>query len=669
MKQIDIMVAHKKAEWESQTQALGSCLVKREQEVSTLRNALDDKRKEIERLYQRLEGMEQLNHEMTIEYEHQLNKVQEELAKLKRSYEKLQKKQLKEARQLSKSHVEDSSEVSILTKKLEEFHQKSLDWETQRLHYQQHVASLEAQRKAFAEQSDLFQAQLSNRKQIFESVKLANQSEIHHLTSKLERANDTICANELEVERLNMKVEDLNDVNQKIREEQWRVEDELKISRNSLEVLQEEKMELRATLLSQDDFINGLRIQNEQLQKDVSRLTETLHTKEALIRSLEEHLQKSEGAKEICHDGPKLEHDPMQLDHLEGTRLEGSMGSADTIYLQLSKELTENCHKLQLTEEHLCQAKTEIKKLKEQLFHMEQSHSSELEGMKQEVSQLTRELHQRDITIASSKGSALGLEQQLRTEIEKAEQMAMERRAILSQLEALKQEHQHLSEMLQKAKSTPLAELPESYTKALNKVETENQRLQKELEGTQASFDTSSWVSKDTHERIVQQMQCQMTEIKNAESRRIQELQCKHEEEIRAHRARYDKTVQNYEEELLKSQRLLARAAPVSSTAAGVSPQISRSNSVEFLSCDPLLESGSLPHANREFAYVSSIISSERECLPLCPLPTANIGAIAAKFLEDEEVRSQHILDRLDAHIEELKRESEKTVQQFTHQK
>ncbi|XP_066475929.1 centrosomal protein of 63 kDa isoform X3 [Tiliqua scincoides] len=629
MKQIDIMVAHKKAEWESQTQALGSCLVKREQEVSTLRNALDDKRKEIERLYQRLEGMEQLNHEMTIEYEHQLNKVQEELAKLKRSYEKLQKKQLKEARQLSKSHVEDSSEVSILTKKLEEFHQKSLDWETQRLHYQQHVASLEAQRKAFAEQSDLFQAQLSNRKQIFESVKLANQSEIHHLTSKLERANDTICANELEVERLNMKVEDLNDVNQKIREEQWRVEDELKISRNSLEVLQEEKMELRATLLSQDDFINGLRIQNEQLQKDVSRLTETLHTKEALI----------------------------------------SMGSADTIYLQLSKELTENCHKLQLTEEHLCQAKTEIKKLKEQLFHMEQSHSSELEGMKQEVSQLTRELHQRDITIASSKGSALGLEQQLRTEIEKAEQMAMERRAILSQLEALKQEHQHLSEMLQKAKSTPLAELPESYTKALNKVETENQRLQKELEGTQASFDTSSWVSKDTHERIVQQMQCQMTEIKNAESRRIQELQCKHEEEIRAHRARYDKTVQNYEEELLKSQRLLARAAPVSSTAAGVSPQISRSNSVEFLSCDPLLESGSLPHANREFAYVSSIISSERECLPLCPLPTANIGAIAAKFLEDEEVRSQHILDRLDAHIEELKRESEKTVQQFTHQK
>lgn len=54
---------------------------------------------------------------------------------------------------------------------------------------------------------------------------------------------------------------------------------------------------------------------------------------------------------------------------------------------------------------------------------------------------------------------------------------------------------------------------------------------------------------------------------------------------------------------------------------------------------------------------------------PQSPLPTANVGKIAAKFLEEEEERSQHILDRLDAHIEELKRESEKTVQQFTHQK
>lgn len=71
---------------------------------------------------------------------------------------------------------------------------------------------------------------------MFESVELASQSEIHHLASKLERANDTICANELELERLNIRVDDLTDTNQKILTEQQKLLHELKLSRNSLEV-------------------------------------------------------------------------------------------------------------------------------------------------------------------------------------------------------------------------------------------------------------------------------------------------------------------------------------------------------------------------------------------------------------------------------------------------
>ncbi|XP_053165072.1 centrosomal protein of 63 kDa isoform X3 [Hemicordylus capensis] len=662
MKQIDIMVAHKKAEWESQTQALESCLDIREHELSSLRNALDEKRREIERLCQQLEGMEQLNHDITMEYEQQLKNVQEELARLKRSYEKLQKKQLKEARQASKNHVEEKFEVSILSKKLEEFRQKSLDWEKQRLRYQQHVASLEVQRKALAEQSELIQTQLSSRKQMFETVELASQSEIHHLTSKLERANDTLCANELEVERLNMRVDDLTDTNRKILDEQERIQDELKMSRNSLEVLREEKIELRATLLSQEDFINSLKVQHEQLQKEVFRLSETLHTKEVIIRSLEECLQNSEGTKEIYHDGVESDHILLQLDHAQGNHLEGSLGSANAKCLQLSEELTEKCHKLRFTEEHLCQAKAEIKKLKEQLFHMEQSHSSELEGMKQEVSHLTRELHQRDITIASSSGSTLGLEQQLRTEIEKAEQKAVEQKAVLSQLEAVKQENQHLSEMLQKAKDAPLVELKESYTKALSEVESKNQQLQNELSETRAIMEESSRISQDTHDSIVLQMQQQVTEVKNTESRRMQEMQCKHEEDMRAFQAQFDRTVQHYEEELKRVQHLAAKTTSMSSTTVGPSPQIS-SDSVQSAE-DPFFRLESAHDVSRE-----SLLRDEKNNSLLCALPTTDIGAAAAKFLEEEEVRSQHILECLDAHIEELKRDSEKTLQHYTHQK
>lgn len=50
MKQIDIMVAHKKSEWEGQTHALETCLDIRDRELKALRSQLDMKHKEVERL-------------------------------------------------------------------------------------------------------------------------------------------------------------------------------------------------------------------------------------------------------------------------------------------------------------------------------------------------------------------------------------------------------------------------------------------------------------------------------------------------------------------------------------------------------------------------------------------------------------------------------------------
>lgn len=46
--------------------------------------------------------------------------------------------------------------------------------------------------------------------------------------------------------------------------------------------------------------------------------------------------------------------------------------------------------------------------------------------MRKEVSQLTSELHQRDITIATITGSASSAERQLRAEVERAERRAAE---------------------------------------------------------------------------------------------------------------------------------------------------------------------------------------------------------------------------------------------------
>ncbi|NXV50529.1 CEP63 protein, partial [Uria aalge] len=685
MKQIDIMVAHKKSEWEGQTQALEACLSVREQQLSSARAALQEKYKEVDMLRHQVADVEKAKQDMVREYEQQLKKFQEELSRLRRSYEKLRKKQLRETREEANNRQgEDQFEMNRLTRKLEEFRQKSLDWEKQCLLYQQQVASLEAQRKALAEQSELIQTQLANRKQILESVELASRSEIQHLTSKLERANDAICANELEVERLNMRVDDLTENNRMILEDQQRVQEELRQSKKMLEVLQDEKMELRATLQSQEDFIDSTKLHQEHLQKELARVTETLRTKELLIRALEDRLQE----KQLSSPGLELEHILLQLDvtqkkeqHLQSevTHLENSLVSSNARCVQLSEELDENIKELQSMEEHHTESKAEIKKLKEQLAQAEQTHSSELEGMKREISRLTQELHQRDITIASATGSTSDLEQQLRTEIERAERKAVEHRVILVQLETLRLENRHLSEMLEKmecgmleGKDVTPGALSEDYAVELSKLKSENQQLRNDLAEARAKLELTQQVCQEEPKGTAQHMQDEEPEARDVQYRTTREAQHKHDEQAERVHHKPDRTVQHHQG---GPQRWGAAETGTVSPETGELPtHTSRKNSTELLAMGASLGTDSLLHVldgNKDFADEASkqsISNHQRESVPLCPLPTASVGSIAARYLEEEELRSQHILECLNAHIEELKKESDKIVRQFGHQ-
>ncbi|XP_065495852.1 centrosomal protein of 63 kDa isoform X2 [Caloenas nicobarica] len=619
MKQIDIMVAQKKAEWEEQTQALEACLSAREKELSSAKAALQEKYKEVGMLRHQVGDMEKAQQDMVREYEQQLKKFQEELSRLRRSYEKLQKKQLRETRgEANKGQGEDQFEMSRLTRKLEEFRQKSLEWEKQRLLYQQQVASLEAQRKALAEQSELIQTQLANRKQILESVELASRSEIQHLTSKLERANDAICANELELERLSMRVDDLTEHNRMILEEQQRAQEELRQSKKMLEVLQDEKMELRATLQSQEDFIGSSRLHQEQLQKELARVTETLRTKELLVRALEERLQE----KQLSSPGLELEHLLLQLDvaqkkeqHLEAevTQLENSLVSSNARCVQLSEELDESIKELQSMEEHHTESKAEIKKV------------------------------------------------------------------ILVQLETLRMENRHLSEMLQKTecgvleeKGVTLRALSEDYAAELSKLKCENQQLRKDLAEARAKLELTQQVCQDEPEGTAQQTPDKEPEARDAQSRTTREAQHRSDEQAEKVHHKPDETVQHHEGE--SQRRGAAETGAVIPERGELPTQASGRSCAESFALSALVETDSLLHGldgNDDFADEASKQSGsnhQRESVPLCPLPTASVGSIAARYLEEEELRSQHILECLNAHIEELKKESEKIVRQFGHQ-
>ncbi|NWI91838.1 CEP63 protein, partial [Pitta sordida] len=682
MKQIDIMVAHKKSEWEGQTQALEACLSAREQELSSARAALQEKQKEVGILRRQVEDVEKSKEDMAREYEQQLKKFQEELCRLRRSYEKLQRKKTRGGRvDANKGREEDEFELGRLTRKLEEFRQKSLEWEKQRLHFQQQVASLEAQRKALAEHSELVQTQLANRKQLLDSVELASQSEIQHLTSKLEKANGTICANEMEVERLNMRVDDLSKSNQMILEDQQRVQDELRQCKKMVEVLQDEKRELQATLQSQEDLIDSSKGHQEQLQKELARMTETLHTKEFLIRALEERLQ----GKQLSCPGLELEHVLLQLDvarkkeqHLQSevTRLENSLVSSNARCEQLSEELGENIKELQSMGDHQTRSKAEIKKLKEQLSHAEQTHSSELQGMKREICRLTQELHQRDVTIASASGSTSHLEQQLRAEMERAERKAVEHKVILLQLETLRLENRHLFEMLEKTergmlegKGVPLPALREDCAAELHELKAENQQLRKDLAETRAKLEVTARLCPAEPEGTAQQRQEKEPQARDVQSRMAQEAQHKQDEQAARIHLQPGGTGQHHHRE---PQRCgAAETGPVTPEVGDPPSQTIRKSCRE--SCALLGAEPALPivDENKEFADEASqqpVSNHQRESVPVCPLPTASVGSIAARYLEEEEARSQHILECLNAHIEELKKESAKIVRRFGHQ-
>ncbi|XP_023368761.1 centrosomal protein of 63 kDa [Otolemur garnettii] len=642
MKQIDIMVAHKKSEWEDQTHALEACLDSRDRELKTLRTHLDMKHKEIEMLQQQREEHEKTKEKMTMEYKQELMKLHEELGRLKRSYEKLQKKQIREFRENTKNPGEDRFEIERLTGKIEEFRQKSLDWEKQRLIYQQQVSSLEAQRKALAEQSEIIQAQLANRKQKLESVELSTQSEIQHLSSKLERANDTICANELEIERLTIRINDLVGSNMTILQEQRQKEEKLRDSEKLLEALKAENRELKSTLQSQENFIREARMVKEKLQ-DKWKAPDTQPMVE-VIRPLQEESQTeeryiSQGQEDLNNERSPLNftNSSEELLQAEVTRLEGSLESVSATCKQLSHELMEKYEELKKMEGHNNEYRAEIKKLKEQILQTEQSYSSALEGMKMEIAQLTRELHQRDITIASAKGSSSDMENRLKAEMKKAEETAVEHKV---------------------AKEISLADLQENYIESLNKLVSENQQLQKDLMYTKSQLEISTQMCKKQSNRIYKPTHSRTTAFKNTE---FKPTHGQH---------RHDGIKTEHYKTGLHSPTEQASDS-MSRALSPQSPPVSPGSSTISLPSYFLGKTHSLPsvidanEANLSDT-VSGSVNDQEEFMSSCSLPVSPLSSIATRFLEEEELRSHHILERLDAHIEELKRESERTVRQFT---
>ncbi|XP_033820750.1 centrosomal protein of 63 kDa [Periophthalmus magnuspinnatus] len=633
MRQIDIMISQQRTQWEAEIWTTQVQLKTAQEELSTSRELLQRKELEISILQKQQESTKA---ELISKYEQQLQKVCEELNKLKRSYQKLHRKHMKQDSTGAKDS--DHSEVSRLKEKIEEQQRHSADWEQQCVKYQKQLATIETLNKSLTQEVSLLKSQWSLSK---EREHKDCCSQLQHLQAQLEKTQDSLHSQALELERLRPL-------------EVW-----LGQYQREKKLHAEESKELHA-LDSQDSFVRRASLEWQRLQNEAERLKQLLQAKDQVIHSLEDCL--------AAHGSAGV--DTVRFD-LEKTT--AKLQSAQTSEAELRAELSCLKEKLEVmsrrkddqskTEQELKSIKAEyesctaeMKKLREELQRAQQTHSGEVEGMRSEVSKLTSELHQRDRAISSHNGSMCSIREQLREEQQQTEQRTIQLKMTQAQLETLKGENQHLKSLLQRQDSRSpkrgdpsLAALRDSYISSLSSLEQENLQLRQALGDVQSRLGASNSNSQ-TLQVTTLPTRDQTDQMKTREpgsgssyegeiQKLFSQLQVKPHPSIGlSHSGSQDSRTQSP-----------ALSRPSSSSSSELN--LGRRNSA---SSDSAAEGPGSTHSNtRERA-------TGAESLP--PSPS---GGMVSRFLEEETLRSKELLQILDSHIQNMTDNNTRTVSKY----
>ncbi|NWZ50999.1 DEUP1 protein, partial [Haliaeetus albicilla] len=116
--------------------------------------------------------------------------------------------------------------------------------------------------------------------------------------------------------------------------------------------------------------------------------------------------------------------------------------------VQLTEQLENKNAELLLLAQSQEHQREELNTIRNHVYREEQSHCSEQERMKTEISDLTEELHQKEITIATIMEKASLLERQLKMELEIKDKLLAKQQLLDFRYKVIKSENMHLKEMV-----------------------------------------------------------------------------------------------------------------------------------------------------------------------------------------------------------------------------
>ncbi|XP_040591195.1 deuterosome assembly protein 1 isoform X3 [Mesocricetus auratus] len=252
----------------------------------------------------------------------------------------------------------------------------------------------------------------------------------------------------------------------------------------------------------------------------------------------------------------------------------------------------------------------ELNKMRSQIYQ-EEDRCSEQERMRNEISDLTQELHQKEMTIATVMKKAALLERQLKIELEIKEKMLTKQEVSDMRYKAVRTENTHLKGMMgdldpARYLNAGLADKEQSRYTSINKLEYENQRLRSDLAKLHVNG-KAAWPNQSGYDEAGT---------------------CAYQSQLK----------------METSGDRVGQDCELNRTLAPPSPP--------------------LPFHAKE---MTSPLTSDEDVFPLSPPDMSLPASLAAQhFLMEEERRAKELERLLNTHIDELQRHTEFTLNKYT---